>query len=139
MRSFALFLLLASGVLAQSFFDNSVIDDLQKVVDKPTKEQLKTLRNNRYISRAQKKEEFEKILHSQPQSVQDAFSQLQSKRQLREQKKEASLQQRMQWMPPSVAAAVKQAEEAKNDLSLSDMDYWNKRRQIWSQVNGRWY
>ncbi|KAK0406855.1 hypothetical protein QR680_018847 [Steinernema hermaphroditum] len=142
MRSF-LFLAIAltTTVASDAVFDNSQIVDLLKMnVDYKTKMELKALAANHYMSRAQKKQEFEQILNSQPQNVQDAFIQKQYNRQLGYQRKEESLQQRMQWMPPAVSNAMKQATEARNDINLSDMEYWNKMRQIWSQVRGnRWY
>uniref|UniRef100_A0A1I8ANE4 DUF148 domain-containing protein n=1 Tax=Steinernema glaseri TaxID=37863 RepID=A0A1I8ANE4_9BILA len=137
----------AAQTTQQTFFDNDDIDDLQKFVDYPTKMTLKALEQNPYIPRSQKKEQFEQILNSQSQQVQilnsqsqqvqDAFRQKQTYENMKRQQKLASLQQRMQWMPPAVANAYKQILEAKNDLSLSDMEYNMKKQQIWAQVNPR--
>ncbi|KAK0419186.1 hypothetical protein QR680_014000 [Steinernema hermaphroditum] len=129
-------LLLAGAFAQQTFFDNDDIDDLQEFVDYPTKMKLKTLENNHYIPRSQKQQEFQQILSSQTQQVQDAFKQKQNYENMKRQQKLASLQQRMQWMPPTVANAYKQLMEAKSNMNLSDMEYWTQKNQIWGQLNG---
>ncbi|TKR66654.1 hypothetical protein L596_022919 [Steinernema carpocapsae] len=137
MKSLFLFAVFAFlGVSAQQqYFDDDYIDDLQKLVDYPTKMKLKGLEDNHYIPRTQKKQEFEQILNSQPQQVKDAFNQKMAYENMKRQQKQANLQQRMQWMPPAVSDAYKQMDQAKNDLSLSDMEYWTKKRQIWGGLS----
>ncbi|TKR66655.1 hypothetical protein L596_022920 [Steinernema carpocapsae] len=137
MRSLFLFAVFAFlGVSAQQqYFDDNYIHDLQNLVDYPTKMKLKGLKDNRYIPRAQKKQEFEQILNSQPQQVKDAFNQKMAYENIKRQQKQANLQQRMQWMPPAVADAYKQMDQAKNDMSLSDMEYGAKKRQFWGGLS----